>query len=283
MVELQGLVKRYPGADRNAVDDVSLQIETGEFYGLLGPNGAGKTTLMSMISTLMLPTRGEILLDGVPLRRNHHEDKRKLSVVTQHYSLRNDMTVLQILELQARLYGLAKKEWLPRAQKLLDFCGLQEDTGKTVRRLSGGMKRKLMLARALLPNPAVLILDEPTVGLDPASRRQMWDLLHVLNQHGLTVLLTTHYMDEAQILCHRVAILNQGKITDVDTPENLIARLGSWAVDHFDGKNTQSKYFCSRKQALAFLDSLPQRATLRETTLEDVFLSETGCSLGGDL
>lgn len=238
---------------------------------------------MSMISTLMLPSQGEILLNGTPLRRNHHEDKRKLSVVTQHYSLRNDMTVLQIMELQARLYGLAKKEWLPRAQELLDFCGLQEDAGKTVRRLSGGMKRKLMLARALLTTPSVLILDEPTVGLDPTSRRHMWDLLRILNLQGLTVLLTTHYMDEAQILCHRVAILNQGRITDVDTPEKLIARLGSWSVDFFDGKNTQSKYFSNRKQALSFLDSLPQKATLRETTLEDVFLSETGCSLGGTL
>ena len=283
MVELKKIVKRYPGAERNAVENVSLRIESGEFFGLLGPNGAGKTTLMGVISTLMLPTQGEVLLDDIQLHRGNHAGKRKLSLVTQHYSLRNDMTVWQIMELQSRLYGIPKKEWVPQAKDLLSFCGLTDETAKTVRKLSGGMKRKLMLARALLTEPSFLILDEPTVGLDPTSRRQIWDLLRALNQRGLTVLLTTHYMDEAQILCDRIAIINQGEITRVDFPESMITALGVYAVDVFDGKCTRCQYFTEKERALSFVALSPHRSVLRNTTLEDVFLDETGCSLGGSI
>lgn len=283
MIELKGVVKRYPGSQANAVDNVSLQIHNGEFFGLLGPNGAGKSTIIGMLSTLLLLTDGEILIENIPFRRENMDMKRKLSVVTQHYSLRNDMTVWQIMELQARLYGIPKKEWVPRSKELLTFCGLDSECGKIVRRLSGGMKRKLMLARALLTDPSYLILDEPTVGLDPTSRRQIWDILRILNQRGMTVLLTTHYMDEAQMLCKRIAIVNRGRITRVDSPENLIAGLGSYAVDTFDGVHTSSRFFSEKHEALSFVASSPYGTTLRSTTLEDVFLEETGCRLGGSM
>ena len=127
MIELKGVVKRYPGSKVNAVDNVSLQIHNGEFFGLLGPNGAGKSTIIGMLSTLLLLTDGEILIENIPFRRENMDLKRKLSVVTQHYSLRNDMTVWQIMELQARLYGLPKKEWVPRSKELLTFCGLDSE------------------------------------------------------------------------------------------------------------------------------------------------------------
>lgn len=283
MIELKGVVKRYPGSKVNAVDNVSLQIHNGEFFGLLGPNGAGKSTIIGMLSTLLLLIDGEILIENIPFRRENMDLKRKLSVVTQHYSLRNDMTVWQIMELQARLYGLPKKEWVPRSKELLTFCGLDSECKKIVRRLSGGMKRKLMLARALLTDPSYLILDEPTVGLDPTSRRQIWDLLRILNQQGMTVLLTTHYMDEAQMLCKRIAIVNRGRITRVDSPENLIAGLGSYAVDTFDGVHTSSRFFSEKHDALNYVAESPYGTTLRSTTLEDVFLEETGCSLGGSM
>lgn len=223
------------------------------------------------------------MIENIPFRRENMDLKRKLSVVTQHYSLRNDMTVWQIMELQARLYGLPKKEWVPRSKELLTFCGLDSECKKIVRRLSGGMKRKLMLARALLTDPSYLILDEPTVGLDPTSRRQIWDLLRILNQQGMTVLLTTHYMDEAQMLCKRIAIVNRGRITRVDSPENLIAGLGSYAVDTFDGVHTSSRFFSEKHDALNYVAESPYGTTLRSTTLEDVFLEETGCSLGGSM
>lgn len=283
MLELTRIVKRYPGAERNAVNNISLQIQRGEFFGLLGPNGAGKTTLIGIISTLMLPTKGEVLLDGHPLCRDNLCAKRQLSLVTQHYSLRNDMTVWQIMELQARLHGIPKQEWMPRAEKLLNFCGLSDEVKQTARKLSGGMKRKLMLARALLTEPTFLILDEPTVGLDPMSRRQIWDLLRTLNQHGLTVLLTTHYMEEAQALCGRIGIVNQGILTNIDTPDKLISALGNFAVDVFDGTQTTSYYFPEKEQAVSFVTTSAYKTTLRSTTLEDVFLSETGCNLGGTI
>lgn len=280
MLEINELVKRYPGEDRNAINGITMQISRGEFFGLLGPNGAGKTTLIGMISTLLLPTKGEILLDGQCLCRDNLRAKQQLSLVTQHYSIRNDMTVWQIMELQARLYGISTREWKPRAEELLAFCGLSGEIKQTTRKLSGGMKRKLMLARALLTKPSFLILDEPTVGLDPTSRRQIWDLLRTLNQHGLTVLLTTHYMDEAQTLCERVGILSLGSLTKTDTPDNMIYQLGRFAVDIFDGKQTTNRYFSEREQALTFVATTDYKTTLRSTTLEDVFLNETGYNLG---
>lgn len=280
MIELKNIIKRYPGAKRNAVDNISLKIKDGEFFGLLGPNGAGKSTLMGIISTLMLATQGDVFLDGHIFQRESLDQKQYVAVVTQHYSLRNDMTVLQTMELQARLYGMSQKTWKLRSAKLLQFCGLEEKQGSTVRELSGGMKRKLMLARALLTQPKVLLLDEPTVGLDPMSRRQIWDLLRVLNREGVTVLLTTHYMDEAQALCERIAIIHDGHIVKVDTSENLISGLGKYAVDVFDDSYTTSSFFHKKEDALSFAERQQNVITIRNTTLEDVFLDKTGRSLG---
>ncbi|MGN1003408.1 MAG: ABC transporter ATP-binding protein, partial [Oscillospiraceae bacterium] len=177
MIEIQHISKTYPESKNKALDDVSLTIESGDFFGLLGPNGAGKTTLISILSTLLLPTQGEIRIDGEKLTRKRQDIKRKLSLITQHNSLRGDMTMDEIMELHGRLYFMDRKRVRERSEELLTFCGLIDHRKKTVRKLSGGMKRKLMLCRALLTDPEILILDEPTIGLDPASRRQMWDLL----------------------------------------------------------------------------------------------------------
>lgn len=281
MIEIQNVSKRYPNAKVMALNGVSLTIPSGEFFGLLGPNGAGKTTLISILSTLLLPTAGEVRIDGQILTRQKGDIKRKLSLITQHNSLRNDMTLDQIMELQGRLYAMPKAEIKRRSEELLAFCGLLEHRKKIVRKLSGGMKRKLMLCRALLTEPEILILDEPTIGLDPASRRQMWDLLKALNRQGMTILLTTHYIDEAQYLCQRIALIEQGKVARLDTPANLIRELGEVAIDEFDGDHTKSAFFAKKEEALRYAAGLQNKFVLRNTTLEDVFLNVAGRGLEG--
>lgn len=281
MIEIQNVSKLYPGAKGKAVDGVSLTIPSGEFFGLLGPNGAGKTTMISMLSTLLIPNEGQILIDGEVLDRQRGDIKRKLSLITQHNSLRNDMTLDQIMELQGRLYAMPRAEIKRKSEELLSFCGLLEHRKKTVRKLSGGMKRKLMLCRALLTEPEILILDEPTIGLDPASRRQMWDLLKALNRQGMTILLTTHYIDEAQYLCQRIALIEQGKVARLDTPANLIRELGEAAIDEFDGDHTRSAFFAQKEDALRYAAGLQNKFVLRSTTLEDVFLNVAGRGLEG--
>lgn len=274
MIETRNLTKTFDNF--TAVDSLDLKIETGEFFGLLGPNGAGKTTTISLLSTLLLPTKGEILIDGQKLTRNRPDLKRKISVITQEYSMRQDMTMDEIMEYQGRLYFMPRREIKERTEELLEFCDLIKFRKRTVRKLSGGMKRKLMVCRALLTEPEILLLDEPTAGMDALSRRQMWNLLRKLNGKKLTILLTTHYMEEAQNLCSRVALMDHGKLEEINTPSGLIDSLGRYAVDVFSGDETRSSYFNSREEAIAYLSGLSGQASLRETTLEDVFVERAG-------
>ncbi|MFR7718319.1 MAG: ABC transporter ATP-binding protein [Lachnospiraceae bacterium] len=274
MIETKNLTKTFDNF--TAVDSLDLKIETGEFFGLLGPNGAGKTTTISLLSTLLLPTKGEILIDGQKLTRNRPDLKRKISVITQEYSMRQDMTMDEIMEYQGRLYFMPRREIKERTEELLEFCDLIKFRKRTVRKLSGGMKRKLMVCRALLTEPEILLLDEPTAGMDALSRRQMWNLLRKLNGKNLTILLTTHYMEEAQNLCNRVALMDHGKLEEINTPSGLIDSLGRYAVDVFSGDETRSSYFNSREEAIAYLSGLSGQASLRETTLEDVFVERAG-------
>lgn len=270
MIVLKNLTKKF--GQFTAVDSVNLEIGTGEFFGLLGLNGAGKTTTISMLSTLLLPTQGEIYIDGELLTRKKTALKRKISVITQEYSMRQDMDMDEIMEYQGRLYYMPKKEIQRKSEELLEFCGLTSARKKTVRKLSGGMKRKLMVCRALLTGPEILLLDEPTAGMDAVSRRQMWDLLKQLNGKNLTILLTTHYMEEAESLCGRVAIMAHGKIEEIDTPRNFIHGLGQFAVDETAGGKTLAHYFSTKEEALAFAAHTDSSIRLRDTTLEDVFV-----------
>ena len=257
MIEIKNLSKQFEGFQ--AVENLSLRIETGEFFALLGPNGAGKTTTISMIST-----------------RQRKDIKRKVSVVTQEYSMRQDMNMDEIMEYQGRLYFMKRKDIREKTERLLAFAGLTSHRKKTIRKLSGGMRRKLMVCRALLTEPEILLLDEPTAGMDALSRRQMWNLLRQLNEKGLTILLTTHYIEEAQALCDRVALMDGGKLEDLDTPENLICKLGAYAVDEMHPDGVHSIYFTERSQAIAYLSELTGNCTLRDTTLEDVFVEQAG-------
>lgn len=274
MIELFHLTKQFD--QFTAVDAISLRIETGEFFGLLGPNGAGKTTTIGMLSTLLLPTSGEIRIDGELLTRKRQDLKRKVSVITQEYSMRQDMDMDEIMEYQGRLYFMPVKQIRARTEELFAFAGLTEHRRKTIRKLSGGMKRKLMVCRALLTEPEILLLDEPTAGMDAISRRQMWSLLRQLNEKGLTILLTTHYIEEAQSLCGRVVLMNGGKLNEINTPSQLIQNLGAYAVDELLEDGIHSRYFHERAEAIARLSSLSGQCTLRDTTLEDVFVEQVG-------
>lgn len=274
MIELRNLTKKFEHF--TAVDSINLRIETGEFFGLLGPNGAGKTTTIGMLSTLLLPTSGEIRIDGELLTRKRQDLKRKVSVITQEYSMRQDMDMDEIMEYQGRLYFMPVKQIRARTEELFAFAGLTDHRRKTIRKLSGGMKRKLMVCRALLTEPDILLLDEPTAGMDAISRRQMWGLLRQLNEQGLTILLTTHYIEEAQSLCNRVALMNGGTLSEIDTPAHLIENLGSYAIDETLPNGMRSRYFHERSEAIACLSSLTGQCTLRDTTLEDVFVEQIG-------
>lgn len=274
MIELKNLTKIFDNF--TAVDSISLRIESGEFFGLLGPNGAGKTTTIGMLSTLLLPTSGEIHIDGELLTRKRQDIKRKVSVITQEYSMRQDMDMDEIMEYQGRLYFMPIKKIRTRTDELFEFAGLTAHRRKTIRKLSGGMKRKLMVCRALLTDPEILLLDEPTAGMDAISRRQMWNLLRQLNEQGLTILLTTHYIEEAQSLCNRVALMNGGKLNEIDTPAHLIEKLGAYAVDEMCTDGIHSRYFHERGQAIDYLSGLTGQVSLRDTTLEDVFVEQIG-------
>lgn len=274
MIELKGLTKQF--GDFKAVDGFNLTVETGEFFGLLGPNGAGKTTIISMISTVLLPSEGEIYIDGHRLDRKASEQKKKLGVITQEYSMRQDMTMDEVMQYQGKLYFLPRKMIREKSDELLEFAGLKEFRKRTVRKLSGGMKRKLMICRALLVEPEILLLDEPTAGMDALSRRQMWNLLRQVNNRNMTIVLTTHYMEEAQALCDRVALMNRGRLQKLDTPSALIDAQGAYAVDESSEKGITTHYFHDKEDAIRYLKCSDLQASFRATTLEDVFVECAG-------
>lgn len=180
------------------------------------------------------------------------------------------------MEYQGRLYFMPKREIQEKTRELLEFCDLTDYRRRTVRKLSGGMKRKLMVCRALLTEPDILLLDEPTAGMDALARRQMWNLLKKLNRNRLTILLTTHYMEEAEILCDRVGLMYKGRLEEVDTPKAMIERLGQYAVDEVIEEEMRSRFFRTKEEAIRFLSEINRDASLRSSTLEDVFLEKIG-------
>lgn len=277
MLEIIGIEKKF--GNKTVLKNINFKVDKGEFFGLLGSNGAGKTTLIKLISTLLLPSAGKILLDGKEITRHNVQLKKRITTVTQEYTLRGDMTVDEIMEYQGRLYQIPREQRKKDSQNLLEFCGLMEHRKKRVRELSGGMKRKLMLCRALLPKPELVLLDEPTVGLDPFSRRQMWDLISSLNQQGMTFILTTHYMEEAQMLCQRITLIDQGKLLEIAPPLEMINQLGNIAVEVVTPGGRQQAYFKNRELALAYAKKLSDPFTLRQTNLEDVFIRRLGRGL----
>jgi len=224
IVTARGLIKYF--GDVKAVNDVAFDIAAGECFGFLGPNGAGKTTVMRIISCFMPPTAGKVTVFGMDVTEHPSEIKSRLGVMPQDNNLDPDLSVFENLIVYARYFDIRKKDAIRLARSLLEFVGLQDKAGVKIEQLSGGMKHRLLLARSLINNPELLILDEPTTGLDPHSRRTVWDKLNHLKFQNTTLLLTTHYMEEAEKLCDRVAIMDSGRIVAVDTPSNLMAKHG---------------------------------------------------------
>ncbi len=219
IVIAQGLVKDYNGL--RAVDGIDFVIRQGECFGFLGPNGAGKTTVMRVISCFLPPTSGSVSVFGLDVDRNPSLIKSRIGVMPQDNNLDPDLSVFENLIVYARYFDIRKKDAVRLARVLLEFVELQDKGDVKIEQLSGGMKHRLLLARALINNPDLLILDEPTTGLDPHSRRAVWDKLNHLKFRNTTLLLTTHYMEEAEKLCDRVAIMDSGKIVAIDSPANL--------------------------------------------------------------
>jgi len=220
-IEVRGLVKRYAKAKTNAVDGVDFQVRRGEIFGLLGPNGAGKTTTIGVLTTSVVPTDGSVAIMGIDVALDPISVKQRIAVVPQQSNLDRSLRVREILTFHAAYHGVPRKEREARADALLDELGLGDRKNDRVNRYSGGMSQRLMIARALMHSPDVLFLDEPTNNLDPQSRLFLWERIRSLNQQGLTILLTTHDMDEADRLCDRIAIMDHGRILVNDTSVEL--------------------------------------------------------------
>jgi ABC-2 type transport system ATP-binding protein len=220
-IEVRDLVKRYARATSNAVDDVSFHVGRGEIFGLLGPNGAGKTTTIGVLTTFVRPTSGYIRVMGEQLSRGAQSIKQRIAVVPQVSNLDRSLKVREILTFHAAYHGVPRREREQRADALLDQLGLGDRKNEKVTAYSGGMVQRIMIARALMHAPDILFLDEPTNNLDPQSRLFLWERIRELNAEGLTILLTTHDMEEADQLCQRIAIMDHGKVLVNDTPEQL--------------------------------------------------------------
>ncbi len=243
IIEVTDLRKKY--GDFTAVDGVSFAVEEGEIFGILGPNGAGKTTTLEMVEGLKTPTSGEILVDGKDVVRETHAVKLVIGVQLQASSFFDNLNLVELLEMFGSLY-----ERKVDGMKLLEEVQLTDKAKAQVKELSGGQKQRFSIAVGLVNDPKVLFLDEPTTGLDPQARRNLWDLIQSIQKKGTTIVITTHYMDEAEVLCDRIAIMDGGKIIALDTPRNLINEL------------------------LATGFSKP--VIRQEANLEDVFLHRTG-------
>ena len=228
VVEARGLVKEFNGF--RAVDGVSFSIRRGELFSLLGPNGAGKTTTIKMLSTLLAPTSGDAFVEGYSVTREPGKVRRVIGLVPQDLTADDEMTGWDNVYIQARLYGLSRGEAQARAREVLELMGLWDAARRRVGTYSGGMRRRLEIAMSLVHEPSVLFLDEPTLGLDVQSRRGLWRVVEELKQRGVTILLTTHYMEEAEALSDRVAIMHRGRIVEVGSPEELKARVRGEAI-----------------------------------------------------
>jgi ABC-2 type transport system ATP-binding protein len=283
MIEISGLNKDYSG--KKVVDGLNLEVEKGELFGFLGPNGAGKTTTIRILTTLTKPSSGQVLINGIDVAKDPAKVKSEFGIVQQHLSLNRDLTIGENLELHARLHHLSPEDRKKRIAELLDYVELSEHADYLIDDVSGGMKRRAMIARALIHRPKLLFLDEPTVGLDAQTRRRVWDLIRKMNSDGATVFLTTHYIEEAEALCRRVGIIHHGKLIALGTPIDLRQKLGMIAVEmQTNGNGTKYKYFPDRAKAAEFIQGLPgtEKVVMRESNLEDVFIELTGQKVLGD-
>ncbi|HEX3427666.1 MAG TPA: ATP-binding cassette domain-containing protein [Candidatus Limnocylindrales bacterium] len=302
LIHARGLTKRF--GEFVAVDGVDFDVAAGESFGFLGPNGAGKTSTMRMIGAVSPVSDGVLTVLGLDPRTHGPQIRARLGVVPQQDTLDTELTVRENLVLYGRYFGLSRAECRRRADELLDFAQLAERADEPVEPLSGGLKRRLTIARALINEPEVLLLDEPTTGLDPQARHLLWDRLYRLKQRGVTLVLTTHYMDEAEQLCDRLVVMDKAKIVAEGSPRQLIDRYSTKEVtelrfapgiqDSLDGKldGLADRVEKLADRVLLYADDgeavavaardrglEPETVLVRRSTLEDVFLRLTGRSL----
>ena len=307
LISARGLTKVYDsgaGSSATAVDGIDFAVRRGEAFGFLGPNGAGKSSTMRMIGCVSPPTRGELTILGMAAARNGTAIKARLGSVPQDDTLDRELTVRENLHIYGRYFGMRRADIRPRSQQLLEFARLVDKADQRVDSLSGGMRRRLTIARALINSPELVLLDEPTTGLDPQARHLLWERLFQLKQEGVTLILTTHYMDEAEQLCDRLAVMDAGRIVAEGSPRELIERyvtrevvelrfpvgaqpealrLVSGIGDRID--ELPDRLLCYADDGEAALEAMHRRGItpittlVRRATLEDVFLTLTGRSL----
>jgi ABC-2 type transport system ATP-binding protein len=231
MIHVENLVKTF--GEVKAVDGVSFDVAAGEIFAFLGPNGAGKTTTIQMLTTLIVPTSGTMAIDGIDPRQQPHDVRRRFGIVFQDPSLDGELTAYENMDLHGVLYGVPRRTRAERTQRLLTLFELWERRDAVVKTFSGGMKRRLEIARGLLHTPKILFLDEPTLGLDPQSRNQLWTHVKHLNEtEGVTVFLTTHYMDEADRVAHRIAIIDHGHVVAQGSSQDLKTQTNTDSLEH---------------------------------------------------
>jgi len=295
IIETFDIKKKFK--DVEALKGISIKIKEGEVFSLLGPNGAGKTTLISILTTILKPTSGTALIDGFEITKDPLYVRRKIGIVFQEPSLDDLLTAWENLYVHSILYGMEKSYAIKRIEFILKKVDLYERKDHIVKTFSGGMKRRLEIARGLLHTPKILFLDEPTLGLDPVSRRNIWDYIRqIKKEENITVILTTHYMDEADSLSDTVAIINKGVIIEKDTPENLKKKIGDEILKvkgYIDIENIRKLKFIESiytdneyhiiiskeitknlNEILKFLK--PESIEIKKISLEDVFLKITG-------
>jgi ABC-2 type transport system ATP-binding protein len=307
-IEVSGITKRY--GSMTAVDEVSFDVMEGDIFGFLGPNGAGKTTLIRMLTTLLKPTDGNAKVGCCDVAREPENVRRQIGVVPQAMTSDLDLTGYENMDIYGRFYGISSKERKERIQQLLEMVGLTGRAKDLVASYSGGMRRRLEIARVLVHRPKILFLDEPTIGLDPQSRHVVWDFLRKLIEgYAMTVFLTTHYMEEAEALCNRVAIIDSGKIIVIGSPDELKAQIPGNDIISLSFEHIPED-LADRIKALAFVHSVSREdsslrvyvdngamnlpllidevksfgvkihsATIHEQSLEDVFIHHTGKSI----
>ena len=274
MIETHNLTKYF--GELGAVQSVNFSVGTGEVFGLLGPNGAGKTTTIRMLTTLLHPTSGTASVAGFDVINDQLNVKRAIGVVPQMLNLDIDLTCAENLEYHGRLHKMEARDRQARTEELLHFVGLWDKKDAPVEHLSGGMRRRLLIARGLMHRPGVVFMDEPTVGLDPQARRMIWGLIESLKRNKITILLTTHYIEEADALCDRVAIMRSGKIIALDKPVVLKESVGKFAFECLGRHDVPRQFFGTREEAFEASRDLCTDIVVRDVTLEDVFINLTG-------
>jgi ABC-2 type transport system ATP-binding protein len=279
IVSLQNVSKTF--GNTTVVNNLSIDIQAGEMFGLLGPNGAGKSTTIRMLTTLTQPSQGQIQIAGFDIQRQKSQVKRCIGVVLQQISVDGDLSVWENMEYHGRLHHIPRGDRQKEIDRWLDYVDLGDRRHDRVKILSGGMKRRLQIARALLHHPQILFLDEPTVGLDPQTRRRLWEILRDLNKQGMTLVLTTHYMDEVEYLCDRIGILDSGSLIALGTLAELRQRHGSGLLMKQLPDRWDYTFFPTVAEANQYLDQQPDKTGMmvRPTNLEDIFVELTGRNL----